>query len=107
MKKGLLALMLLALVAAIPACRRGNCLDEKCEKKEKKGCCRSFCDMFKCKPKCDKEEKVEKKKKKKCCPSMCDMFKCKPKCDKEEMRDEDMSARRDDMAPAGPKRMMK
>jgi hypothetical protein len=102
MKKGLLALMLLAIVAAIPACRQRDCLDndKKCESK-----CNP-CNWFKCKSKCEKPEKKEKKKKKKCCPSFCDMFRCKKKCNdrdeemREDMREDREMMRRDaGMAP--------
>ena len=58
MKKGLLALVLLALVAAIPACKQrdGNDKDRGCNP----------CSWFRCKKKCDDGEvKVEKPKKKK------------------------------------------
>jgi hypothetical protein len=86
MKNGLLALLLLSLVAAIPACRQRDCLDKDrgCETK-----CNP-CGWFKCKPKCEKEEKVRKPRKKcesKCNP--CGWFKCKPKCKDEEMMEEE------------------
>lgn len=100
MKKGLLALILLALVAAIPACKQRDCNDKD------RGC--NPCSWLKCRKKCDKPERREKKPKKKC-KSFCDMLRCK-KSDRDEMMDEDMAPRREevsrerivreDMAPA-------
>lgn len=98
MKKGLLALILLALVAAIPACKQRDCND-------KKSC--NPCSWLKCRKKCDdgevKERKPKREKKKKCDP--CGWLKCKKKSNKDEMNDEDMAPRRErmmreDMAPA-------
>ncbi len=97
MKKGLLALVLLALVAAIPACKQRDCNDKD------RGC--NPCSWLRCKKKCDdgemKEKPKKEKKKKKCDP--CGWLRCKKKCDKNEMMDEDMAPRdrmmRDDMAP--------
>jgi hypothetical protein len=95
MKNGLLTVMFLALVVAIPACRRGDCLDNGCNP---------------CKPVCCKKEKVRKPRK--CCKSFCDWFRCKPRCQDEEMMEEEevMMPRRnevvrervvrEDMAPA-------
>lgn len=90
MKKGLLALMLLSLVVAIPACKQRDCNDKE------RGC--SPCKIFSCKKKCDdgeKKEKKEKKEKSSCSP--CNIFKCKKSCDKKEKMNEKE-------APAAPKR---
>ena len=96
MKKGLLALILLALVAAIPACRQSDCNDKD------RGC--NPCSWLRCKKKCDepKKEKVCKEKKKKCKKKCdpCGWLRCKKKCDKNDMmEEEEMAPRREEMMP--------
>jgi len=118
MKKGLIALMLLSIVAAIPACKQRDCLDKD------RGCATRCnpCNWFKCKPKCEEEVVVEKRVKKprrkcesKCNP--CNWFKCKPRCEEEIIEEEMMPpvreevtrerVIREDMAPVAPRRVVR
>ncbi len=105
MKNGLVALMLLSIVAAIPACRQRDCLDKcrPCDRevveervvREPRRSCASRCNpcnWFRCKPKCE-DEVVEKRVRKprrncasKCNP--CNWFKCKPRCEEEIIEEE-------------------